>query len=268
MTGSGDLLTRMGVADTPAATRPFDPGYDPATVEAHLVQSGHLMAFFKLSVGWLLASEEAVRRKVAAAQAQDVPIVTGGGPFEIAASQDQLEPYLDVCADLGVSRVECGEGFTELGIEPDAVVQMCGERGLEVEFELGKKHGGPFTSEIMRGLLGQGREWLAAGARQLVIEARESARGVGLFDLDGNFNAVFAERFVEEFGLETVVFEAPTKPSQFAILDHFGSRVQLSNVRLEEVLRVEAYRRGLHSDAYTKGQLGPRSPSGASSKRS
>ena len=46
------------------------------------------------------------------------------------------------------------------------------------------------------------------------------------------------------------LFEAPNKPSQFALLDHFGNAFHLCNVRLEEVLRVEIYRRGLHSDAF------------------
>jgi phosphosulfolactate synthase len=34
--------------------------------------------------------------------------------------------------------------------------------------------------------------------------------------------------------------------------------VRLCNVRLEELLRVEIYRRGLHSDAFGKENLRPR----------
>jgi phosphosulfolactate synthase len=94
----------------------------------------------------------------------------------------------------------------------------------------------------------------------LVVEGRESARGVGLFDDEGKFNASFADRFANAFGFNVVIFEAPNKPSQFALLDHFGSAVHLCNVRLEEVLRVEIYRRGLHSDAFAKGNLRPRTP--------
>jgi len=48
--------------------------------------------------------------------------------------------------------------------------------------------------------------------------------------------------------------------SQFALLDHFGPRVRLCNVRLEELLRVEIYRRGLHSDAFCKENLRPSIP--------
>jgi phosphosulfolactate synthase len=91
-----------------------------------------------------------------------------------------------------------------------------------------------------------------------VVEARESAQGVGLFDDSGNFNGILADRFASEFGFDIVMFEAPTKPSQFALLDHFGPRVRLCNVRLEELLRVEIYRRGLHSDSFCKDNLRPR----------
>jgi phosphosulfolactate synthase len=104
----------------------------------------------------------------------------------------------------------------------------------------------------------QGQRWLDAGALQLVVEARESARGVGLFDGQGVFNAAYADLFAEAFGLGTVMFEAPNKPSQFALLDHFGPEVHLCNVRLEEVLRVEIYRRGIHSDAFANDLLKPR----------
>jgi phosphosulfolactate synthase len=94
----------------------------------------------------------------------------------------------------------------------------------------------------------------------LVIEARESAKGVGLFDDEGKLNVGFADRFAKAFGHGVVMFEAPNKPSQFALLDHFGPEVHLCNVRLEELLRVEIYRRGLHSDAFGKENLRPRLP--------
>ena len=56
------------------------------------------------------------------------------------------------------------------------------------------------------------------------------------------------------------MFEAPNKSSQFALLNHFGRDVHLCNVRLEELLRVEIYRRGLHSDAFGRTNLRPVSP--------
>lgn len=252
-------LRAIGVPELPALTSPFDPGYDPATLEGHLAQSHHLMAILKISMAcWLVADEAVTRRKIAAARDYGVPTVTGGGPFEIAVAQGYLPEYLDLCADVGVTRIECGEGFTDMPLAPGVVVGMARERGLEVQFELGKKHDGAFSGDVVSGLIEQGRQWLDAGALEVVVEARESAKGVGVFDDEGTFNARLADRFAEAFGLATVMFEAPNKPSQFALLNHFGRDVRLSNVRLEELLRVEIYRRGLHSDAFGQENLKPR----------
>lgn len=254
-----DYLRAIGVPDLQPATSPFDPGYDPVTLESHLQQSAHLMSILKVSMAcWMVADERATRSKVASARRADVATVTGGGPFEVAVAQGALEYYLDLCADIGFTRIECGEGFTDMDLAAREVVAMANARGLEVQFELGKKHGGAFTDDVVTQLVDQGRRWLDAGAVQLVVEGRESAKGVGLFDDAGRFNAGFADRFASEFGFRTVSFEAPIKASQFALLDHFGPDVQLCNVRLEEVLRVEIYRRGLHSDAFLRDNLRPR----------
>src|SRR5215468_3815380 len=79
-----DYLRLIGVPELPPRTSPFDPGYDPVTLESHLEQSSHLFATLKISMAcWMVANEAATRRKVAAAQRYSVTTVTGGGPFEI-----------------------------------------------------------------------------------------------------------------------------------------------------------------------------------------
>src|SRR6266852_6027814 len=114
-----EYLRLIGVRELPPLTSPFDPGYDPVTLESHLDQSAHLMASLKISMAcWMIADEAATRRKIAAAGRHHVPTVTGGGPFEVAVAQGQLEAYLDLCADLGVTRIECGEGFSTLSLKP------------------------------------------------------------------------------------------------------------------------------------------------------
>lgn len=256
-----DFLRSIRVPELAPATSPFDPGYDPVTLESHLEQSAHLISVLKISMAcWIIADEAASRRKFAAARRLGVATTTGGGPFEVAVAQKRLDEYLDLVADMGATRLECGEGFTDMPLPAEDVIERARARGLEVQFELGKKHDGGFTEETVTGLLEQGKRWLAAGARQLVVEARESAQGVGLFDDAGTLNGAFADRFADAFGLETVIFEAPNKKSQFALLDHFGNQVHLCNVRIEELLRVEIYRRGLHSDAFARENLRPPPP--------
>src|SRR4030095_8313459 len=180
---TSDYLKKIGVPDIAAATSPFDPGYDPATVGNHLQQSFHLMSILKISMAcWMIANEAATRKKIALARRYGVPTVTGGGPFEIAVARGELSAYLDLCADVGVSRIECGQGFTEIDLNPREIVASARSRGLEGPKKLGKKHDGGFNDRTLAAWIAQGQQWLDAGAVQLVVEARESAKGVGLFD--------------------------------------------------------------------------------------
>jgi phosphosulfolactate synthase len=258
--GSGfdAYLNRLGVARLGPLTCPFDPGVAPVVLESHLAQSAHLMFSLKISMAcWMVAEQSATRRKLAAARAAGVPTNAGGGPYEVAVAMGQLPAYLDLCADVGFDGIECGNGFTDPGVTPKAIARMAAERGLAVEYELGKKHGGSFDAQTLEELIEDGRRWLDAGAKKLVVEARESAASVGLFDEHGTLNTALAERLITAFGHGTLVFEAPSKSSQFALLDHFGNGIRLANVKLDEVLRVEIYRRGLHSDAFANPALRP-----------
>lgn len=256
-----DYLKSIGVPEIPASTSPFDPGYDLVTLASHIEQSSHLISILKVSMAcWMIANEDITRQKIAVAKKYNVPTTTGGGPFEVAYVQGKLGEYLDLVADFGFNRIECGEGFTDISLNAKEIVQKANDRGLEVQFELGKKHEGAFTEDVVDALIDQGKRWLDAGALQLVVEARESAKGVGLFNDEGKLNLSFADRFADAFGHSVVMFEAPNKPSQFALLDHFGREVHLCNVRIEELLRVEIYRRGLHSDAFNKENLRPHLP--------
>jgi phosphosulfolactate synthase len=254
-------LSLIGVRDLKASTSPFDPGIAPAVLESHLEQSAHLMLSLKVSMScWLIADRAATRRKLDAAARAGVSTVAGGGAYEIAVAQKALPAYLELCADVGFAAIECGAGFTDPAVDPAEVVALANGCGLEAEFELGGKHDGVFDRRGVRGLVDEGKRWLDAGARRLTVEARECAVGIGVFDADGRLEVQLAEQLVDGLGLEVLVFEAPRKQSQFALLDHFGPHIQLANVPLEEILRVEIYRRGLHADAFGNERLRPRQP--------
>lgn len=259
--GSWDYLRLIGVPEMPPRTSPFDPGYDTHTLVSHLEQSAHLISVLKVSMAcWQVATEKSTRTKIDAARRLGLKVCTGGGPFEVAATFGKIPEFLDLCASMRFTRIEAGEGFTETELDPRKIIQMAESRGLEVQFEVGKKHDGSFTTDMVGELIDQGKRWLDAGAKEIVVEARENAENIGVFGDKGDFNAEAADRFAEAYGLNVAVYEAPNKPSQFALLNHFGPEVQLSNIRIEELLRVEIYRRGLHSDAFQHDNLRPKGP--------
>src|SRR5947209_13457087 len=100
---TSEYLKKIGVAQLPPCTSPFDPGYDPATFESHLEQSSHLMSVMKISMAcWQVADERATRKKIDAARRYKVPTCTGGGPFEVDSAFGKLPEFLDLCAGIGV----------------------------------------------------------------------------------------------------------------------------------------------------------------------
>ena len=46
---TSDYLTMIRLPEIAPTTSPFDPGYDPATLESHLEQSAHLLSILKIS---------------------------------------------------------------------------------------------------------------------------------------------------------------------------------------------------------------------------
>lgn len=255
---TSEYLRLLGVPKIPPLTSPVDIGYDPMTFESHLDQSSHLISIVKIGMaGWLVADENAIRQKVSAARRYNVPVVVGGSSLEIALSLKKLSDYLDLCADIGLTRIEVMSRGTENQQKPKTIISAATERELEVQIELGKHSSGISGKKAADSMIDQGQEWLDAGAVQLVVKARENLWHSGLFNRRGMLNYPYADRFAKVFGLHTVMFEAPDLHSQFALLDYFGRDVHLCNVRLEDLLQAESYRRGLHFDAFQKHHLRP-----------
>ena len=116
------------------------------------------MASFKISMAcWMVANERSSREKIQAANRFGVPVVTGGGPFEVAVACGQLDSYLHLCADMGVNSIEAGEGFTDMPLSPDVVMAKAKAVGLGVQFEMGKKHHGEFSEQVVGELIDQGK---------------------------------------------------------------------------------------------------------------
>ena len=186
-----DYLTAIGVPDIARATAPFDPGYDPFTFEGHLVQSSHLMAQMKISMAtWQVCDEDVARWKVAACASYGVPTVTGGGPFEIAVQQGQLPLYLDLVADMGVGRIEAGEGFTDMPLPPKEVMRLAEDAASRCSSSSARSTTAP--SPAMSSRASSSR----AGIGSTPVRSRSSSRrgralwASGCFDAEGGSTPV------------------------------------------------------------------------------
>jgi phosphosulfolactate synthase len=85
----------------------------------------------------------------------------------------------------------------------------------------------------------------------VIVEGRESGRGVGIYDDDGSIDPDQLSRLVA--GADDparLIWEAPDKEQQVSIIERFGPHVGLGNVPPGEVLALECLRQGLRADTF------------------
>lgn len=216
-----------------------------------LALAGDYIDLIKLTFGTSALYPEAVlRAKIKLIRSYGVDVYPGGTLFEIAVWQDRLEPFLQCAADLGFTGIEISDGTLDLS--PQArrrAIQRAKACGFKVVTEVGKKNGPPLPVLRMQQMI---VDDLAAGADQVIIEGRESGKGVGIFDEEGRIKTAELEALVHDLPTfeRVLIWEAPLKSQQVSLIQRFGPNVNLGNIAPEEVLALAALRNGLRGDTF------------------
>lgn len=195
-----------------------------------------------------LYPESVLREKIKLIRFYGVDVFPGGTLFEIAIWQNKLEPYLQRAAELGFTGIEISDGTITLSTqERRRAIQSAKAQGFKVVTEVGKKNGTPIPVLRMQQIIADDLEH---GADKVIVEGRESGKGVGIFDQEGKIKEAEVEALVH--GLPSLepflMWEAPLKSQQVSLIKRFGPNVNLGNIAPEESLAVEALRCGLRGD--------------------
>jgi len=179
----------------------------------------------------------------------------GGTMIEVAVWKGVWRRYLGHARKLGFTGMEISDGTIEMPMEQRAeVVKAAVDMGFTVLTEIGKKD--PEREQPMARRLEQLHQDLECGACKVIVEARATGKGVGIFDQDGGVKedemaALLAG--VEE--VNALVWEAPIKSQQQYLIERFGLNVNLGNVPPEDILALEGLRCCLRSDTLKRVYL-------------
>lgn len=205
--------------------------------------------FIKLGFGTSIFYPVAVlREKIRLAKSYNVNIFPGGTFFEVAVLQGRLNLYLQTARELGYTFIEISDGTIDLSrtLRLTAVRQARGE-GFGVITEVGKKDPRDALSEAH--IISQIAIDMETGADYVIIEGRESGRGVVIYDGQGDvIEDTLANIFAGIRHLERVIWEAPQKQQQQALIMNMGANVNLGNIQPGDILALEALRVGLRGD--------------------
>lgn len=188
-----------------------------------------------------------LREKIAVYQKYQMPIYFGGTLFEAFLIRNQLEDYIAVCKDFGITHVEVSDGSISI---PHA--EKCGHiekltKHFTVLSEVGSKDAAHIIPpykwiELMRAEL-------EAGSSYVIAEARE-AGNVGIYRGSGEVREGLVQEILTQIPAEKIIWEAPQKAQQLYFLELIGCNVNLGNIAPNEIIPLEAMRIGLRGDTF------------------
>ena len=206
----------------------------------------------KIAVGLSrLYSKQLLTQKIDQYLSRDVEPFPGGQYLEYAEVHGLLERYLPACVEAGYRWVEVSDNIAPVTIEWKArlIEEAVEDFGLKVLGEVGKKEG--LDNPIP--LVDNAKACMDSGSSILLLEAAE------LDDSDPE-TAADIDEIVKLVGLEKVMFELPgpwiagvhahdIHRLRRELLERYGTGVNIGNVGPDDLLALEADRRGLGVNA-------------------
>ncbi len=226
-------------------THVLDGGLDLLSTRAALDAVAPLVDIWKF--GWGTAYlDRQLADKLDALRGASVLSCTGGTLLEIAWVQERTAGFFDWVVEVGMDCVEVSNGATGLPVTAKRELMATAlDRGLTVLSEVGSKDPDAEVDadEWVEEIVGD----LAAGATWVVAEGRESGT-VGMYDADGEVRHDVVDAIDAEVAADRIIYEAPRRRQQAALLRRFGPSVNLGNITTSDVASVESLRAGLRTD--------------------
>jgi phosphosulfolactate synthase len=191
-----------------------------------------------------------LREKIDLALRHGMTVMPGGTLLETAVKLDLVPAFFRQVLAVGFNGIEVSDGTISMGREQrNELIREGVGLGLRVFTEYGKKI---FGSRIdVNDFAETAEQDLDCGADFVTVEARESGKGVGLFDergdcREGDLNVILNVMP----NLDRLLWEAPLKEQQVALIRSLGPEVHLGNIPVHDVIALETMRRGLRSDTF------------------
>lgn len=188
-----------------------------------------------------------LREKIEIYHSHNIPVYFGGTLFEAFLIRNQIDDYIQVIKDYGLSHVEVSDGSIIIPhIEKCGYIEKMAKHAT-VFSEVGSKDATHIMPpykwiELMRAEL-------EAGSSYVIAEARE-AGNVGIYRGSGEVREGLVQEILTQIPYEKIIWEAPQKAQQVYFQELLGANVNLGNIAPAEVIPLESMRIGLRGDTF------------------
>lgn len=237
-------------------TMVIDKGIGLRHLEDLIEIAGEYIDIIKLAFGTsAFYDEDFLKKKNEMITSSRIDIMPGGTFLEVAVWQRALDNYLKRAKDLGFSAIEVSDGTIEMDLHSrKEVIKKSLDYGFKVISEVGKKDPKDVLPiSLVHQII---KEDMENGSSKVIIEAREAGRGVGIFDHEGHIKPEEIDHILAGVGdVNDLIWEAPLKNQQQALILRLGINVNLGNIHPDEILALEALREGIRGDTLKKAYL-------------
>jgi phosphosulfolactate synthase len=237
-------------------TMMLDKGLGLNQTEDLLDMAADYIDFHKLSFGTsALYSPKNLHQKIELVTSYGVDIYPGGTYLEIAVTQGKLDLYLDRAKELGFTAIEVSDGTIELTSgQRSAIIKKAVKRDFKVLSEIGKKD--PNKKFKLSKMINQLKRDIDDGAYKVIVEARESGKGISIYDSEGEIEEFKMEQLLlGAYDKNDIIWETPLKKQQVEFINTLGSNVNLGNIAPDEILALESLRVGVRGDTFKTALL-------------
>jgi phosphosulfolactate synthase len=224
----------------------MDKGLSIEETKNFLSIAGPYVDVVKLGFGTSYVTPD-LKTKLEVYRNANIPIYFGGTLFEACLVRNQLEEYITVCKDYGVTYMEVSDGSINIEHKEKCKLIERLTKHAVVLSEVGSKDAAHIIPpykwiELMRAEL-------SAGATYVIAEARE-AGNVGIYRGTGEVREGLVQEILTQIPAEKILWEAPQKSQQLYFIELVGANVNLGNISPNEMIALEAMRIGLRGDTF------------------
>lgn len=211
-----------------------------------LADYSNLIDIAKIGIGTAYVTPN-IKEKIELYKQYQVTPYCGGTLFEKCFYQKKIPEYVQFLKTLGIEWIEVSNGTLDISLDERLSLILQLKKEFHVISEVGSKDCSKEVSST---------QWkremsllLDAGCKYVITEGRESGTS-GIYKSNGEVKDDFIHDLVRDFDAKKIIFEAPTAKHQMYFIKQFGANVNLGNVKIQDVVVLEAQRQGLRSETF------------------
>ncbi len=206
-----------------------------------------------VKIGWGLAfliEREELTRRLSYIKSLGIGVSNGGTFLETCYVKGKFEMGLKLLKDSGFNYLEVSEGVCNIPRrERKIATEFASSNEITLIMEVGKKR--KTEQFTLRETLDKINEIMEFDPDIIIIEGRETGKGVEIYDDLGNIKWDWVEAILENTNIKKIMFEAPVEKQQIELILRYGNKVNLGNIAMESIASLASQRLALRGDTFS-----------------